>query len=89
MAVLKRLLHQRATGPVGNDEDWWRLVFDTDAGRLYVEHEWEHTDVRGLGVSNKSIEQIDIESFLLQPGQSAAHRELCSLLERLFEDGNA
>jgi hypothetical protein len=42
-ALLKREFHRRAKGPVMNDEDWWRLVFDTDAKRIYVEHEWAHT----------------------------------------------
>ena len=42
MSLLKKELYKSAKGPVANDEDWWRLVFDTDARRLYVEHEWAY-----------------------------------------------
>ena len=41
MAKLTRRLLKLAKG--GNEE-WWRLVFDTEARRLYIEHEWSHTD---------------------------------------------
>ena len=41
MAKLTRQLLKLAKG--GNEE-WWRLVFDTEAQRLYIEHEWSHTD---------------------------------------------
>ncbi len=46
MALLKRELFRSARGTVMNDEDWWRLAFDTENKRLYVEHEWAHLDVR-------------------------------------------
>jgi hypothetical protein len=50
-----------ARGPVMNDEDWWRLAFDTENKRLYVEHEWAHLDVRGRGAANSGTEQIEIQ----------------------------
>ncbi len=49
MPILKRDLHRSASGPVANDEDWWRLAFDTEKKRLYVEHEWEYVDAQRGG----------------------------------------
>jgi len=86
MALLKRELHRSVKGPVQNDEDWWHLVFDTDAKRLYVEHRWAHVDVRGAGEANSGTEQFDIADYLRQGGQTAGHRELWRLLQSLFEE---
>jgi len=44
MAKLTRQLQERVIGAHKENEDWWRLVFDTEAKRLYVEQEWSHTD---------------------------------------------
>ena len=86
MPLLKRELHRIAKGPGMNGEDQWRLVFDTDAKRLYVEHEWHHTDLRGGGsASSKGRSQMDIGSFLGQLRQGPAHWELQRLLSGLFE----
>ncbi|MBA9071030.1 hypothetical protein FHR71_004807 [Methylobacterium sp. RAS18] len=86
MALLVRELQRSAKGPVENDEDWWRLVFDTDTKRLYVEHEWKHTDVRGAGRSNQGKEQLEIPEYLLQAGQTTGHRELWRLIRTLFAE---
>lgn len=86
MPLLKRELYRIAKGPAVKGEDRWRLVFDTDSKCLYVEHEWHHTDVRGGGsASSRGRSQMDIGSFLGQPGQGPAHRELQRLLSGLFE----
>ena len=85
MPLLKRELHRNAKGPVMNDEDWWRLVFDTETGRLYVEHEWDHVDVRG-GAADKGRGEVSVRAFLREPGQGPAHRELRRLLSGVFGD---
>jgi hypothetical protein len=61
-------------------------VFDTDTKRLYVEHEWQHVDVRRGGASDKGTEQIEISEYLLQGGQTAGHRELWRLIKILFDE---
>jgi hypothetical protein len=86
MALLRRELHRTAKGPVANNEDTWSLVFDTDTKRLYVEHEWQHVDVRRGGASDKGTEQIEISEYLLQGGQTAGHRELWRLIKILFDE---
>ena len=86
MALLKRELHRTAKGPVMNDQDWWRLVFDTDANRLYVEHEWHHTDVRGRGETDQGRSEMDVGAFLSRFGAGPEHRELVRLLSGLFGD---
>ena len=42
MAKLTRQLHERIRGDNTENKDWWRLVFDTEAKRFYIEHEWNH-----------------------------------------------
>ena len=86
MPLLKRDLHRTAKGPVISGEDRWRLVFDTDAKRLYVEHVWEHVDVRRGVATSKGRAEVDVGSFLKQPGQGPAQRELLRLLSGLFGD---
>ena len=88
MALLIRELQRSAKGPVANDEDWWRLVFDTDTKRLYVEHAWQHADVRGTGHSDHGKEHIEIPEYLLQAGQTAGHRELWRLIQLLFREAH-
>jgi hypothetical protein len=80
MSLLRRQLYQRSEG---TDEDRWRLVFDTDANRLFVEHEEKRGDMRGPGYG-VNTDEIDIDAFLNEPGHG--QRELRRLLGSLFEE---
>jgi ABC-type transport system involved in cytochrome bd biosynthesis fused ATPase/permease subunit len=79
MTLLRRPLYQRTEGA---DDDRWRLAFDTEARRLYVEHESERGDMRGSGFGIE-IEEIDVAVFLGESGQG--QHELVQLLSSLFE----
>jgi hypothetical protein len=78
MPRLRRPLYQRNEG---SDEDRWRLVFDTDANRLFVEHESKRCDMRGPGYGI-GTDEIGLADFLAQRGQG--QRELVRLLATLF-----
>ena len=65
------------------DEDRWCLVFDTDASRLFVEHEQRRGDMRGRGYGT-DIDEIDVTEFLHERGPG--HDELIRLLSGLFEE---
>ena len=80
MPLLRRPLYQRHEGA---DEDRWRLVFDTDASRLFVEHEKTRGDMRGAGYS-VDTDEIDVAAFLGESGQGPS--ELAQLLTTLFEE---
>jgi len=82
MPVLRRPLYQRSEGA---DEDRWRLVFDADASRLFVEHESKRGDMRGSGYGSNT-EEIDLAAFLCQSGQG--QHELTALLNTLFDGRN-
>ena len=75
MAKLTRQLHERVTGAHKENEDWWRLVFDTEAKRFYVEHEWSHTDAWRAARSNNGTAEFDINGFLAE-GEAPAQAEL-------------
>jgi len=66
MAKLTRLLHERVKGAHMENEDWWRLAFDTEAKRLYIEHEWSHRDVWRASRSNSGTAEFDINGFLAE-----------------------
>lgn len=80
MPVLVKPLYQRSEG---RDEERWCLVFDTDANRLFIEHEQMRGDMRGAGYAT-SIDEIDVTEFLNERGPG--HQELVRLLGRMFEE---
>lgn len=87
MTSLYRKFHQRTTsGDV--KEDWWALVFETDANRLYVEHSWSHANIWKPAKSRHGSKQIDINEFLAS-GDPLARTDLARLLRRLFDKGDA
>jgi GH35 family endo-1,4-beta-xylanase len=86
MAKLTRPLHERVRGDHIENEDWWRLVFDTEAKRLYIEHEWSHADVWRAARSNNGTAEFDINAFPAE-GEAPAQAELLRIIESLFEKG--
>jgi hypothetical protein len=80
MPLLRKSLYQRAEGA---DEDRWCLVFDTDANRLFVEHEEKRGDMRGAGYGVHT-DEMDVAAYLNERGQG--QQELVRLLGALFAD---
>lgn len=80
MPVLVKPLYQRSEG---GDEERWCLVLDTDACRLFVEHEQKRGDMHGRGYGIE-IDERDVGDFLNEPGPG--RDELVRLLTGLFED---
>ena len=80
MPMLVKPLYQRSEG---RDEERWCLVFDTDAARLFIEHEQVSGDMRGPGYAT-TVDEIDVAEFLSKRGPG--HQELVRLLGRMFED---
>ena len=80
MPLLRRPLYQRTEGA---NEDRWRLAFDTDTNRLFVEHEQTRADMRGSGYGS-TTDELDVAAFLNECGQG--QHALMQLLETLFED---
>jgi hypothetical protein len=86
MAKLTRQLHERISGDNTENKDWWRLVFDTEAKRFYIEHEWSHTDAWRAARSNNGTADFDINGFLAE-GEAPAQAELLRIIESLFKKG--
>jgi hypothetical protein len=80
MPQLSRPLYQRGEGI---DEDRWRLVFDTDANRLFVEHVKQRGDMRGSGCSTDT-DEMDVTACLAERGRG--QHALVQLIGTLFED---
>jgi hypothetical protein len=71
MAILEREFYRSARGPTPADEDAWRLVFDQEAERLCVRHEWH-------APGHVGVDEFTVEEFLTQGG--AAPEALLALL---------
>lgn len=80
MPQLRKPLYQRNDGA---DEDRWRLVLDTDAGRLFVEHEQKRGDMRGRGYGLHT-DELNIDAVLRDHGP--VRDELVRLLGALFAE---
>jgi hypothetical protein len=87
MPLLRKPLYQRHEGA---DEDRWRLVFDTDASRLFVEHEKTRGDTRGRGYSIET-DELELADYLRDNGQGQHHgrHEAVRLLGSLFAEEHA
>ena len=86
MPLLKKEFYKPVKGPLANDEDWWRLVFDTDAKRLYVEHEWSYMDIGRGGKCDSGKSETEISEYLKQAGNPWPHqKELVRLISTVFE----
>ena len=48
MPILSEELGSRTKGPMAENEDWWRLCYDTDTKELYVLHKWDYVQINGL-----------------------------------------
>lgn len=48
MAILKEELERGQTGSLSENDNWWRLCYDTESGQFYVEHEMD-----GLKANNQ------------------------------------
>ena len=70
----------------GRDEDRWRLEFDSDTRRLFVEHEKTRGDTRGRGYSIET-DELEIADYLAENGPGA--HELARLLGALFAEEHA
>jgi hypothetical protein len=84
MPLLRKPLYQRSEGA---DQDRWRLAFDLDARRLFVEHEKIRGDMRGPGYCTDT-DEMELSDFLRESGEG--QRELARLLGEFFaehEDG--
>lgn len=85
MPQLRRQLHYAMKGSMGNDEDWYTLVFDTETHELYIEHEWDHVPQRG-GKVDKGQSRLTIKQLLDQSYRATQHTALLALIEGLFQN---
>jgi hypothetical protein len=80
MPLLRKPLYQRSEGA---DEDRWRLAFDTETHRLFVEHEKTRGDFRGSGYASET-DEMDVADYLGESGRG--QHELVRVLGALFEE---
>jgi hypothetical protein len=72
MAAIQHEFYRSFRGPGPADEDWWSLVFDSEARRLLVRHEWQASGHGGF-------DDLDINEFLEQTGGAQT-----ALIDSLF-----
>jgi len=72
MAAINRQFYQSSRGPAPADQDIWSLVFDPEARRLRVRHEWQSTGHDGF-------DEFELADFLKQTGSAQT-----ALIDSLF-----
>ena len=85
MPKLERQFYERTRGGHLENEDWWTLVFDTDAKRIYVEHTWSHKNPWKAGHNDSGARSTEVNEFLKSEGPGRV--ELAALLEGMFGHG--
>jgi hypothetical protein len=71
--------YQRVAGPVGEEQEWYRLVFPDDNSPAVVEHEW----VRQVGGKVSSGRKaLSVEGFLSGSCDESAKRGYFLLARR-------
>ncbi len=64
MAIFSEEIAKRIKGSLMEKEDWWRLCYDSETQRFYVEHEWSHTDAyRASKGSDEGTTEHDAETW--------------------------
>jgi hypothetical protein len=78
MAILEREFYRSARGPAPADEDTWQLVFDQNAKRLFVRHQWH-------AARHAGTDEFTLDEFLIQRG-AAPEALLALLFDRVTAD---
>jgi hypothetical protein len=83
MAILKEEIARGQTGSLSENDNWWRLCYDTEVREFYVEHEMD-----GLKPNNQQpyavVNRHAAENW---GGQGAA--DIPTAKKRLLERANA
>lgn len=85
MPKLERQIHYRMGGSRGEDEEWFNLVLDTDAKRLYVEREHDYVDAYKGGKAHRGTQTFSVDEFLQGSWKGQPEAKLLDLLATLFE----
>jgi hypothetical protein len=80
MAILEREFYCSARGPAPADEDTWQLVFDQNAKRLFVRHEWH-------AARHAGTDEFTLDEFLIQ-GDAASEALLALLFGRVTAEAS-
>ena len=63
MPILSRQIAQRVKGALGEDEDWWRLCYDTEADGFYNEHKGSYVNPYKFRVPNTGTRRHPIANW--------------------------
>jgi hypothetical protein len=80
MAILECEFYCSARGPAPADEDTWQLVFDQNAKRLFVRHEWH-------AARHAGTDEFTLDEFLIQ-GDAASEALLALLFGRVTAEAS-
>ena len=48
MTIISEEISKRIKGTLNQTEDWWHLCLDTETGRFFVRHDWDHVALNSL-----------------------------------------
>ncbi len=74
--------HRSSTGSPSEREDWWYLVYDTDAQAFHIEHEWSHKELHlSFASMQEGHERLSADRYV-GPGSDKLHEVKADLLAR-------
>ena len=80
MAIERTEIHSQRKGSMGEDEDWWTLLVDSESGEKTVEHEWSYTNAYGPG-QDSGTQIVTVDEFLAGNSDQTAKAKLRELLD--------
>lgn len=70
MAVVRKQIALRIKGSLAEREDFWRLCYDLEAERFFVEHEWDHMNPYKLGEGgSRGTTEHSVEDWIANKGE--------------------
>lgn len=63
MAIKRYPIHSTCKGSLGEDDDWWELLVDTETDERTVEHTWSHMNPYKGIVTSEGTEIMTVAEF--------------------------
>ena len=76
-------IHEEIKGALGQHEDWWTLIVNSETGERSVEHEWSYVDPYQIGNKNSGVKVVAVAEFLQGESTEVVKSKLNALLENL------
>ena len=82
MTSEKHRISYKAKGSLGENEDWWYLVVDSETGERSILHEWHNMNPYNSTVTSEGSKSHTLEEFKTSDVGRALKGELAEILDK-------